>query len=109
MQGLQAPLVCWSVVHHEVLGLPGCVAGNRDDSAGGSALDQTCVLLDKAFVAVVASELELALLTQLAGAEHEFSEFLCAMQCAFYRRALPGRVVGKVTHLQRPQSTMDGR
>src|SRR5258708_576447 len=84
------------MVYHDVLGLPGSVASNRDDSAGGSALDKAGVLLDKAFVAVVASELELVLLIQLAGVEHEFSDFLCAMQGAFYRRALPGHVVGKV-------------
>ena len=78
--------------YHDVLGLPGGVAGNCEDGAGGRALDQTGVLLDKAFVAVVASELRLVLLIQFAGVEHEFSDFLCAMQGAFYRRALPRHV-----------------
>ena len=42
--------------------LPCRVAGNRDDRPGGCAADQAGVLLDEAFVAIVASELELVLL-----------------------------------------------
>src|SRR5436190_8432824 len=86
----------WPVVHHEVLGLPGGVAANRDDHAGGLTLDLTGVVLDEAVVAVVADELELLVLIQLAGVEHECSDGLRALNGALHRRALPGDVVGQV-------------
>jgi hypothetical protein len=46
------------VAHHEVFGLPGGVALDRDDHAGGLALDLTGVLLEEAVVSVIAGELE---------------------------------------------------
>jgi hypothetical protein len=48
----------WSVVHHEVLGLAGGIAVNRNYDAGRLAADPTRVLLDEAAVAVIAGEAE---------------------------------------------------
>ena len=50
------------MIDDEVLGLAGGIAGNRDDNAGGLAVDLTGVLLEKAFVAVVAGKIELLVL-----------------------------------------------
>ena len=42
----------------------------RDHNAGGFALDLTGVLLEKAFVPVVAGKIKLLVLIQLAGVEY---------------------------------------
>src|SRR5262245_38574350 len=61
----------WPVVHHDVLGLPGSVAFDRDDNGGRLALDRSGVLLDEAVVAVIAGKAELLALINLAGGEHD--------------------------------------
>src|SRR5215208_8296019 len=86
----------WPMIHHEVLGLSVGVALNRDDNAGGLALDLAGVLLDEPVGAVIPGELELLVLIQRAGVEHESSHILGALQDALHRRALPSDVVGQV-------------
>src|SRR5215216_3682316 len=86
----------WPVIHHQVLGLSLSVALNRDDNAGGLALDLAGVLLDETVGAVIAGELELLVLIQRAGVEHESSHILRALQDALHRRALRSDVVGQV-------------
>jgi hypothetical protein len=47
------------VVGHDVLHLPGGVAGNQHDVANGLALDPSGVVLEEAVVAIRAGEVEL--------------------------------------------------
>ena len=82
------------MIHHEVLGFSVSVALDRDDNAGGLALDLAGVLLDEPVCAVIAGELELLVLMQRAGVEHESSHILGALQHALQRCALPD-VVGQ--------------
>src|SRR5262245_33641280 len=84
------------VVHHYVLGLPGSVAADRDDNAGGLAADLTGVVLEEAVIAVIAGEAELLVLIQLAGGDHDRTDGLRALRDPLHRRALPGDVVGQV-------------
>src|SRR5262245_49607922 len=56
--GEEQQRVAWPVVHHDALGLPGGVAGDRDDDAEGLAFDLRGVVLEEAVVAVVAGEAE---------------------------------------------------
>ena len=48
----------WPVVRHDVLGLPGGVAGNQNDTADGLAADLSGVVLEEAVVADGADEVE---------------------------------------------------
>jgi hypothetical protein len=59
------------VVHHDVLGLPGGVAGNHPDNAEGLAADLSGVVLEEAVVAVVTGEVELLVLIQRFGGDHD--------------------------------------
>jgi hypothetical protein len=43
----------WPVTRHDLLGLPGGVAGDQDDTADGLAADLSDVVLEEAVVAVV--------------------------------------------------------
>src|SRR5262245_19556797 len=87
--GQEQHRTAWPVVHHDVLSLPGRVAGNGDDNRGGLALDRSGVLLDEAVVAVVADEAELLVLIDLAGGEHDGTDGLRALCDALHERALP--------------------
>src|SRR4051794_15149767 len=84
------------VVYDEVLCLPFRVPRYRDHNARGLTEDSTGVLLDEALLAVVAGELKLLVLVQLAGVEHEFSDALCAVQNTLHRRTLARRVLGQI-------------
>jgi hypothetical protein len=61
-----------------------------------SDLNLTGVLFQKALVAVVAGELELLVLVELAGVEHECSDALRAVEDALHGRALTGDVGGEL-------------
>src|SRR5262245_27242421 len=74
--GQEQDRAAWPVVHHDVLGLPGGVALDRDHNGGGLALDRSGVLLDEAVVAVVAGEAELLALIDLAGRQHDGADGL---------------------------------
>ena len=79
------------MVHHEVLGLPPRgLAVNRAGNSGRLALYLTGVLLEETVVAVIACELHLLVLINLACVEYNFSNVLRALDDALYRRALPG-------------------
>src|SRR5688500_3550589 len=84
------------MVHNQVLRLPGGITGDRYDNPGRLALDLTGVLLEETMVTVVAGELELLGLIQLACVKHELSHSLRTVQDALHRRTLPGDVVGQV-------------
>ena len=89
------------MIDDEVLGLAGGIAGNRDDNAGGLAVDLTGVLLEKAFVAVVAGKIELLVLIQLAGVEYECTNLLQAVQGSLDRRGLAGDILGQIVQPSR--------
>jgi len=61
----------WPVTRHDVLGLPGGVTGDQDDTADGLTVDFSDVVLEKAVVAVGAGELELLTLIHRADSEHD--------------------------------------
>ena len=56
----------WPVTRHDVLGLPGGVTGDQDDTADGLTVDLSDVVLEEAVVAVGAGELELLVVIQRA-------------------------------------------
>src|SRR5262245_1398339 len=80
--------VAWPVVHHDVLGLPGDVAGDRDDDAEELALDLRGVILKKTIVAVGAREVEVLELIQFARLHHDGTNVFRAVRCAVHRRDL---------------------
>lgn len=59
------------MVHHDVLGLPGSVEGNRDDNADVLTAHLSGVVLEEAVVANRACEFELLVLIQLLGGDHD--------------------------------------
>ena len=54
-----------------MLGLPGGVTGDQDDTADGLTVDLSDVVLEEAVVAVRASELVLLAVIQRADSEHD--------------------------------------
>src|SRR5258708_37477957 len=61
----------WPVTRHDVLGLPGGVTGDQNDTADGLTVDFGDVVLEEAVVAVGAGEPELLVLIQRADGEHD--------------------------------------
>src|SRR5215217_3355138 len=94
--GEEQQRVAWPVIHHEVLGLPSGIASDRDDYVEGLASHLCGVVLQETVVAVVASEVEVLELIQLAGLHHDGTYGLRAFRGAVHRRGLKGDVVGQV-------------
>ena len=84
------------MVYHDVLGLPGGVAGDGDDDFERLALDLRGIVLEEAVVAVVASEVEVLELIQLSGLDHDGTDGFRAVRGAVHRRGLQGNLVGQV-------------
>jgi hypothetical protein len=61
----------WPVTRHDVLGLPGGVAGDQDDTADGLAADLSDVVLEEAVIAIRPSELVLLAVIQRTDGEHD--------------------------------------
>src|SRR5712691_732238 len=94
--GQQQQRAAWPVVRHDVLGLPGGVAGDQDDRADGLAADLSGVVLEEAVVADGADEVELLVLIQRADGDQDCPDGLRALRDAVHRRPLYGDVVGQV-------------
>ena len=69
--GQEQQRTAWPVVRHDVLGLPGGVAGDQDDTADGLAADLSGVVLEEAVVAGGADEVELLVLIQRADGDQD--------------------------------------
>ena len=77
------------VVHDQMLGLTGGAAGNRDDNAGGLAVDLRGVVLKEAVVTVGAGVVEVLELVEFLGGDRDGTNRLRALHDAFYRRRPP--------------------
>ena len=55
--GKEQQRAAWPVTRHDVLGLPGGVAGDQDDTADGLAADLSDVVLEEAVLAAGAANL----------------------------------------------------
>src|SRR5215475_840742 len=94
--GEEQQRIAWPVVYHDVLGLPGGVAGDGDDDFERLALDLRGVVLEKTIIAVVTGEVEVLELIQLSGLDHDGTDGLRAVRGAVHRRGLQGDIVGQV-------------
>jgi hypothetical protein len=65
------PQPAWPVTRHDVLGLPGGVAGDEDYTADGLVADPSDAVLEEAVVAVGAGELVLLAVIQRADGDHD--------------------------------------
>src|SRR6266550_4332082 len=68
--GKEQQRAAWPVTRHDVLGLPGGVIGDQDDTADRLAVDLSYVVLEEAVVTVRASELVLLAVIQRADSDH---------------------------------------
>ena len=69
--GKEQQRAAWPVTRHDVLRLPGVVAGDEDDTADGLAADLSDVVLEEAVVGVGAGVLVLLAVIQRADGDHD--------------------------------------
>ena len=99
--GKEQQRAAWPVTRHDVLGLPGGVTGDQDDTADGLTVDLSNVVLEEAVVAVGAGELVLLAVIQRADSDHHGPDGVRALHGAVQHRSLHGGVVGHVVQPRR--------
>src|SRR5215470_2916463 len=69
--GQEQQRTAWPVARHDVLGLPGVVADDQDNTADGLAADLSDVVLEEAVLATGAGKLVLLAVIQRADGDHD--------------------------------------
>jgi len=99
--GQEQQRTAWPVSRDNVLGLPGCIAGDQDYTADGLAADLSDVVLEKAVVAAWTGEPVLLTVIQRADGDYDGTDGLRALHDAVQERALHGGVASHVIQPRR--------
>src|SRR5262249_5578575 len=99
--GQEQQRAAWPVARHDVLGLPGGVSSDQNDTADRLAADHGRVVLEETVVAHGADEVELLGLIERADGDQNRAGGLGTTGDAIHRRAFDGDVIRQIVEPRR--------